>query len=52
MTTIADAVNFTGFPEAGLRFLRELAEHNDPAWFKPRRDEYEALEKSPINAIQ
>ncbi len=51
MTTVADPVNFTGFPEAGLRFLRELAEHNDPAWFKPRRDEYEALVRGPMIAL-
>jgi uncharacterized protein (TIGR02453 family) len=44
-------MNFTGFPEQGLRFLADLADHNDPAWFKPRRDEYEALVRGPMLAL-
>jgi uncharacterized protein (TIGR02453 family) len=44
-------MNFTGFPAEGLDFLRTLAAHNDPAWFKPRRDEYEALVRGPMLAL-
>jgi uncharacterized protein (TIGR02453 family) len=44
-------MNFTGFPAEGLHFLRELAAHNDPAWFKPRRDDYEALVRGPMIAL-
>jgi uncharacterized protein (TIGR02453 family) len=40
--------NFAGFPEQGLRFLRDLADNNDPAWFKPRRDAYEADVRGPM----
>jgi uncharacterized protein (TIGR02453 family) len=45
------AMNFTGFPAEGLHFLRALAARNDPAWFKPRRDEYEALVRGPMVAL-
>jgi uncharacterized protein (TIGR02453 family) len=44
-------MNFTGFPAKGLRFLRELADNNDPAWFKPRREEYEASVRGPMVAL-
>jgi uncharacterized protein (TIGR02453 family) len=44
-------MNFTGFPAEGLDFLRALAAHNDPAWFKPRRDEYEMLVRGPMVAL-
>ena len=43
--------NFTGFTAEGLQFLRELADNNDAAWFKPRRDEYEALVRAPMVAL-
>lgn len=41
-------LNFTGFPEDGLRFLRDLAANNSADWFKPRRDEYEATVRGPM----
>jgi uncharacterized protein (TIGR02453 family) len=44
-------MNFTGFPAEGLRFLRDLAANNDPAWFKPRRDDYETLVRGPMLAL-
>ena len=44
-------MNFTGFPTDSLRFLRDLAANNDPAWFKPRREEYEALVRGPMIAL-
>src|SRR5580704_2090708 len=51
-STPAPAVmNFTGFPSEGLRFLRDLAANNDPAWFKPRRDDYETLVRGPMVAL-
>jgi uncharacterized protein (TIGR02453 family) len=43
--------NFTGFPAEGLDFLRDLAVNNDPSWFKPRRDDYEALVRGPMLAL-
>jgi len=49
--TPAAAMNFSGFPVEGLRFLRALAANNDPAWFKPRREEYEALVRGPMIAL-
>jgi len=45
------APNFSGFPAAGLQFLRDLAENNDPDWFKPRKDEYETLVRGPMVAL-
>lgn len=45
------ALNFTGFPEAGLQFLRALAANNDAIWFKPRREEYEATVRGPMIAL-
>jgi uncharacterized protein (TIGR02453 family) len=45
------AANFTGFPPEGLRFLRDLADNNDPAWFKPRRGDYDALVRGPMVAL-
>jgi uncharacterized protein (TIGR02453 family) len=47
----APATNFTGFPSEGLQFLRELALNNEPGWFKPRRDDYEALVRGPMVAL-
>ena len=41
-------LNFTGFPAEGLQFLSDLADHNEPAWFKPRRDAYEAHVRGPM----
>lgn len=32
---------FEGFPPRGLRFLRDLAKHNDRTWFLPRKHIYE-----------
>ena len=44
-------LNFTGFPAEGLQFLADLADHNEPAWFKPRRDEYETQVRGPMVAL-
>jgi uncharacterized protein (TIGR02453 family) len=44
-------MNFAGFPPEGLDFLRALAANNDPAWFKPRREAYEAQVRGPMIAL-
>ena len=33
---------FEGFPESGLAFLRDLAEHNDRDWFEAHRSAWDA----------
>ena len=42
---------FTGFDPAGIQFLADLAEHNDRAWFQPRKADYERLLKEPLEAL-
>jgi len=42
---------FTGFPREGLRFLEQLAAHNDRAWFAPRKEEYERSLHAPMRAF-
>jgi uncharacterized protein (TIGR02453 family) len=42
---------FSGFRPAALSFLRELRDHNDPAWFKPRKGVYEAEVLAPFRAL-
>jgi uncharacterized protein (TIGR02453 family) len=37
-------------PEA-LAFLRNLAKHNDRAWFQPRKEQFEAELKEPMLAV-
>ena len=32
---------FTGFPESGLAFLRELSAHNDRDWFEVHRQTWD-----------
>jgi uncharacterized protein (TIGR02453 family) len=36
---------------AGLKFLRDLARHNDREWFQPRKAQFEELLKEPMLAI-
>ena len=50
MRTIADSA-FAGFSPAALQFFRELGDHNDPAWFKPRKAVYEAEIVAPFRAL-
>src|SRR5215831_8429086 len=38
---------FSGFPRQGLRLLSQLAEHNNRAWFSPRREVFRALLVAP-----
>lgn len=42
---------FAGFTPAAIQFLADLAEHNDRAWFQPRKSEYEHLLKEPLEAL-
>jgi uncharacterized protein (TIGR02453 family) len=42
---------FTGFSPDAIQFLAELAEHNDRAWFQPRKADYERLLKAPLEAL-
>ncbi len=44
-------IEFTGFRPAAVEFLAELAEHNDRAWFQPRKADYERLLKQPLEAL-
>lgn len=42
---------FAGFQPAAVDFLAELAQHNDRAWFQPRKAEYERLLKLPMETF-
>jgi uncharacterized protein (TIGR02453 family) len=42
---------FEGFRPEALSFLVELALNNDRAWFQPRKAEYEALLKRPLEEL-
>jgi uncharacterized protein (TIGR02453 family) len=42
---------FTGFSQAGLRFMRALAKNNDRQWFTPRKHIYEAELLEPLRAL-
>src|SRR5436305_10803049 len=47
-----DAIgSFTGFRPAAFSFFRGLARRNDPAWFKPRKEVYEAEVLAPFRAL-
>ncbi len=45
------AAAFPYFSPAALTFLRNLARHNDRAWFQPRKAEFEAELREPMLAI-
>jgi uncharacterized protein (TIGR02453 family) len=45
------STDFTGFRPEALGFLVELALHNDRSWFQPRKAEYEALLKEPLERL-
>ncbi len=42
---------FTGFKPAAVEFLAALAEHNDRAWFQPRKGDFERLLKQPLEDL-
>lgn len=43
--------DFEGFRPEAIAFLADLAANNDRAWFTPRKAEYEALLKRPMEAL-
>ncbi len=45
------AAPFGGFRPEAIAFLADLATNNDRAWFTPRKAEYEALLKRPMEAL-
>jgi uncharacterized protein (TIGR02453 family) len=45
------ATDFTGFQPEAIQFLVDLADHNDRAWFQPRKADYERLLKEPMEAL-
>jgi uncharacterized protein (TIGR02453 family) len=42
------AQGFRGFPEEGIRFLRELKKHNDRDWFRERKHLYQEHVEQPM----
>ncbi len=42
---------FTGFPQAGLRFLRDLKANNDREWFRERKEIYEEQVRIPMELL-
>src|SRR5216684_1922211 len=42
---------FAGFRPAAFAFFRELRDHNDPVWFKPRKAIYEAEVLAPFRDL-
>jgi uncharacterized protein (TIGR02453 family) len=42
---------FKGFPDAGLRFFRELKKRQDRDWFKAHKDDYEREWVAPMQAL-
>lgn len=43
--------SFEGFDPAAIQFLADLAEHNDRAWFQPRKAEFERLLRDPMERL-
>jgi uncharacterized protein (TIGR02453 family) len=48
---MADQSRFDGFSPDAIQFLADLAANNDRAWFTPRKAQYEALLKRPLEAL-
>jgi uncharacterized protein (DUF2461 family) len=44
-------IAFTGFPQAGLDFLSDLAAHNERTWFEAHKDEYQKALIEPAQAF-
>jgi uncharacterized protein (DUF2461 family) len=42
---------FSGFPQAGLEFLANLAAHNNREWFEARKNDYRALLAFPGSGV-
>ena len=43
--------SFAGFSAEAVQFLADLAEHNDRAWFQPRKADYQRLLKEPLERL-
>lgn len=50
-TSDATTMDFEGFTKDAVQFLAHLADHNDRAWFQPRKPDYERLLKRPLEAL-
>ena len=50
-TSSATEREFTGFPEQGFRFLRQLKRNNDRDWFRERKSDYERYVQQPMEAL-
>src|SRR3954471_9240811 len=48
---VASPSTFTGFRPEAIQFLVDLAANNDRSWFQPRKAEYEALLKEPLEGL-
>lgn len=42
---------FSGFPQAGLMFLADLAAHNNCEWFEAHKKDYQAALAFPAQAF-
>lgn len=42
---------FSGFPKAGIKFLRELKRNNDRDWFRERKHIYEEAVRVPMESL-
>jgi uncharacterized protein (TIGR02453 family) len=49
MTTASAA--FPGFRPVAFQFLRELSDHNDPDWFRPRKAVYDTEVLAPLRHL-
>jgi uncharacterized protein (TIGR02453 family) len=49
MTTTT--TTFTGFPQEGIDFLRDLAQNNNREWFEANRKRYESFVRGPALAM-
>jgi len=47
----ASSPTFDGFSPEGLRFLRDLAKHNEREWFTPRKHIYETELLEPLRTL-
>jgi uncharacterized protein (TIGR02453 family) len=48
---MSEVIGFAGFRPAAFAFLSGLREHNDPAWFKPRKPVYDGEVLAPFRAL-
>lgn len=51
MPTTVAVEPFRGFRREAIQFLADLAANNERAWFQPRKADYEALLKRPLESL-